>query len=172
MGMVYAAASAAAVLVVAKTPHGDADFLHLMFGNILAVTDGQVGVLVGLAVGVMLWQSYSRYRGPAAIGRGYTFAFYLLLGGAIAAAIRSAGVLLVFTYLVAPALVTLLLRVERGAALLAVSSASACGILGLWGSYRWDLPSGSAIVTAFGAWLAVTAVAAAITGRAPVGGRA
>jgi zinc/manganese transport system permease protein len=160
MGMVYAAASAAAVLVVAKTPHGDADFLHLLFGNILAVSDGQVAVLAGLAVGVALWRSFTRHRDPAAIGRGSTVVFYLLLGGAIAAAIRSAGVLLVFTYLVAPALVIVLIRVERGATLLAVFSAAACGVLGLWGSYRWDLPSGSTIVAAFGVFLAVTAAAA------------
>jgi zinc/manganese transport system permease protein len=166
MGMVYAAASAAAVLVVAKTPHGDADFLHLLFGNILGVTNGQVVVLAGLAIGVALWRFFTRRLDPAAIGRGSTFAFYLLLGGAIAAAIRSAGVLLVFTYLVAPALVILMFRVERGAALLAVITSASCGVLGLWGSYRWDLPSGSAIVAAFGAWLAVTAAAAAMRRKA------
>ncbi len=166
MGMVYAVASAAAVLVVAKTPHGDADFLHLLFGNILAVTEPQLAVLAGLAIGVGCWRALTRRADPTTISRSTTFIFYLLLGGSIAAAIRSAGVLMVFTYLVAPALAVRLLAIERGAAALAVMSAAACGVLGLWASYRWDLPSGSSIVATFGVWLAVTALGATARRRA------
>ncbi len=166
MGMVYAVASAAAVLVVAKTPHGDADFLHLLFGNILAATNPQLAVLAGLAIGVGVWRALTRRLDPTAVSRSATFVFYLLLGGSIAAAIRSAGVLMVFTYLVAPALAVRLLAIERGAAAVAVISAAGCGVLGLWGSYRWDLPSGSSIVATFGLWLAVTAVAATLRKQA------
>ncbi|HET8761285.1 MAG TPA: metal ABC transporter permease [Nitrospiria bacterium] len=169
MGMVYAAASAAAVLIVAKTPHGDADFLHLLFGNILAVTDRQVIVLAGLAVVVAIWRLAARRSDPASIGRGATVVFYLLLGGAIAAAIRSAGVLMVFTYLVAPALAMRLVGLERGAGAAAVASAAACGVLGLWGSYRWDLPTGSSIVAMFGVGLIVTAFAASLRRRTGAG---
>jgi zinc/manganese transport system permease protein len=167
MGMVYAVASAAGVLVVAKSPHGDAEFLQLLFGNILAVTDRQLAVLAGLAVGVAVWRLVTRRRdGDERTTRGLTFVFYLLLGGAIAAAIRSAGVLMVFTYLVAPALAVRLLGVERGAAGIAVGTAAVCGVLGLWGSYRWDLPSGSTVVAAFGLSLAVTVITAAVKKRA------
>lgn len=157
MGVVYAVASAAAVLVVAKTPHGDADFLHLLFGNILAVTDRQLVVLAGLAFGVGLWRVLGACGAPPAISRSATFVFYLLLGGAIAAAIRSAGVLVVFTYLVAPALAVRISEINRGASALAVGGAAVCGMLGLWASYRWDLPSGSSIVAAFGVGLALVA---------------
>jgi len=151
MGVVYAVASAVAVLVVAKTPHGDADFLHLLFGNILAVTDRQVAILAALAVGVTILQFVTRRLDTVArTRRGFTFVFYLLLGGAIAAAIRSAGVLVVFAYLVAPALAVRLLDIERRTAMAAVGGAMTGGLLGLWGSYNWDLPSGSAIVAGFG----------------------
>ncbi len=166
MGVVYAVASAAAVLVVAKTPQGDADLLHLLFGNILAVTDRQLAVLAALAVGVTLLQFATRRRDPAARARrGFTFVFYLLLGGSIAAAIRTAGVLVVFAYLVAPALAVRVLGVERHTAIFAVGGAMAGGVLGLWGSYRWDLPSGSAIVAAFGVWLALAAAATMLRTR-------
>jgi zinc/manganese transport system permease protein len=158
MGMVYAVASAAAVLVVAKTPHGDADFLHLLFGNILAVTNSQLAVLTGLAISVGCWLALARRLDPTTVGRGATVIFYLLLGGSIAAAIRSAGVLMVFTFLVAPALAVRVLAVERGAAAVAILGAAGSGVLGLWGSYRWDLPTGSSIVATFGLWLAVTAL--------------
>jgi hypothetical protein len=106
---------------------------------------------------------------PSAIGRRATFVFYLLLGGSIAAAIRSAGVLMVFTYLVAPALAIRILGVERGAGSVAVVTAAACGVFGLWGSYRWDLPSGSAIVAAFGFWLALVAGVAGFMRRSASG---
>lgn len=162
MGMVYAAASAAAVLVVAKTPRGDADFLHLLFGNILAVTGPQLAVLASLAIAVGGWRALTRRAAQTAMSRGATFTFYLLLGGSIAAAVRSAGVVMVFTYLVAPALAVRLLAIERGAAAVAVIGAAACGIIGLWGSYLWDLPSGSSIVAAFGVWLAMTAIAVTV----------
>lgn len=166
MGVVYAVASAAAVLVVAMTPHGDADLLHLLFGNILAVTDRQVIVLAGLAVSVGIWRILARRTVPAATSRGATFGFYLLLGSAIAAAIRSAGVLVVFTYLVAPALAVRLLAIDRGAGVLAVAGAAGCGVLGLGASYRWDLPSGSTIVAAFGIGLAISALSRLVrTGR-------
>lgn len=157
MGIVYAVASAAAVLVVAKTPHGGADFLHILFGNVLAVTDRQLAVLAGLVLAVGLWRVLTRDLDPPAISRRATFMFYLLLGSAIAAAIRSAGVLVVFTYLVAPALAVCLLGINRRAGVAAVAGAGVCGVLGLWASYRWDLPSGSTIVAAFGVGLALVA---------------
>lgn len=167
MGVVYAVTSAAAVLVVAKTAHGDADILRLLFGNILAVTDGQVTMLAVLAVAVAAWHLViQRLDAGRRTSRGATLVFYLLLGASIAVAIRSAGVLVVFTYLVAPALVVRLLVVDRLATSVVVVSAAACGVLGLWGSYQWDLPSGSTIVATFGTWLAVTAVGATIWRRA------
>ncbi len=167
MGVVYAVTSAAAVLVVAKTAHGDADILRLLFGNILAVTDGQVAMLAVLAIGVTTWHLVIQRLDPGRrTSRGATLVFYLLLGASIAVAIRSAGVLVVFTYLVAPALVVRLLVVDRLAAIVVVASAASCGVLGLWGSYQWDLPSGSTIVATFGTWLAVTAIGATAWRRA------
>ncbi|MFZ5875223.1 MAG: metal ABC transporter permease [Nitrospirota bacterium] len=165
MGVVYAVAAAAAVLVVAKAPYGDADFLHLLFGNILVVTDRQLAILAGLAIAVAIWRTATRRADPAAASRGATVGFYLLLGFAIAAAIRSAGVLMVFTYLVAPALVIRLMNVGRGAGVAAAAIAGSCGVVGLWGSYQWDLPSGSAIVAAFGCCLAVASIVTRV-GRA------
>jgi zinc/manganese transport system permease protein len=158
MGVVYAVAAAAAVLVVSKAPHGDADFLHLLFGNILAVSNHHLVVLAGLAIAVAIWRAVSRRIDPASVGRGATMLFYLLLGGAIAAAIRSAGVLMVFTYLVAPALTIRVITIDRAAGAVSIVIAAACGVLGLWASYRWDLPSGSAIVAAFGFCLGMAAI--------------
>jgi zinc/manganese transport system permease protein len=170
MGVVYAVAAAAAVLVVAKASHGDADFLQLLFGTILAVTDRQLAILAGLAIAVAIWKTASRRADHAATGRGATVVFYLLLGLVIAGTIRSAGVLMVFTYLVAPALVIRLMNVARGAGVAAAGIAGSCGVVGLWASYQWDLPSGSAIVAVFGCCLAVAAIVARLAShRTPRG---
>jgi hypothetical protein len=87
MGLVYAVASAAAVLILAKSPHGDADLLHILFGNILAVTPRQLWLLAGLAAAVAAFSRYRRTR--AAVGRGATLVFYLLLAVSIASAMKS-----------------------------------------------------------------------------------
>jgi zinc/manganese transport system permease protein len=158
MGLVYAVASAAAVLILAKSPHGDADLLHILFGNILAVTPRQLWLLAGLAAAVAAFSRYRRTR--AASGRGATLVFYLLLAVSIALAMKSAGVLVVFTYLVAPGLAIQLLGLSRAGGVVSVVSAAACGVAGLVASYAWDLPSGSAIVAAFGVWLVLAAAAA------------
>ncbi len=160
MGLVYAVASAAAVLILAKSPHGDADLLHILFGNILAVTPRQLWLLAGLATAVAAFSRYRRMRAVA--GRGVTLVFYLLLAVSIASAMKSAGVLVVFTYLVAPGLTIQLLGLSRAGGVVSVVSAAACGVAGLVASYAWDLPSGSAIVAAFGAWLVLAAAAARI----------
>src|SRR5205085_5279603 len=38
IGIVYAIASAATVLLISKTPHGDSDIQEVLFGNILSVS--------------------------------------------------------------------------------------------------------------------------------------
>jgi len=117
-------------------------------------------LLAGLAVAVAAFSRSRRTR--AASGRGATLVFYLLLAVSIALAMKSAGVLVVFTYLVAPGLAIQLLGLSRAGGVVSVVSAAACGVAGLVASYAWDLPSGSAIVAAFGAWLVLAAAAARI----------
>ena len=75
----------------------------------------------------------------------------------IAQSVRIAGVLLVFTYLVVPAVCAMILlssfrtRLAMGWLIGLVGS-----LLGLLASARWDLPTGAAIVTTFGAILIAT----------------
>ena len=72
--------------------------------------------------------------------------------------VGTAGVLLVFSYLIVPAAVGALLsgsvagRLAIGWTLGALVSA-----LGLWASFAWDLPTGAAVVTTFGAVMAAVA---------------
>ena len=166
MGIVYAVASAVAILVIARMPHGEADILSLFFGNILAVTGEQIGFL-GLIFGLVglihavFWKPLSQTSLPTREGSsrpgnefGWNLLFYLTLALVIAVAIRTAGVLLVFSNLVIPAVAALLLA-ERFWVLLPLSVGIGliANCVGLYASYRFDLPAGPSIVASLGGWL-------------------
>lgn len=178
MGIVYAVASAVAILLIAGLPHGEAEMLNLFFGNILAVTPGQIGWLAALFVTIGLshavfWKPLFQapletggLSGRRLKGLGWNLLFYLTLALVIAVAIRTAGVLLVFSNLVIPAVAALLFA-ERFPILLvlAVGIGLAANVTGLYASFRYDLPTGPAIVTALGGWLILAALCRAVIRR-------
>src|SRR5262249_31113304 len=147
----------------------------LLVGSILTVTPREVAMLAALyaAVGTLHWAA----RRPlllisldpdAARRRGRPLAwwdllFYVTFGIVVTSSVRIAGVLLVFSYLVVPAAAAALLggsvrtRLTIGWAVGAIVSAG-----GLAASFAWDLPAGASVVTAFGAVIALVAVALAI----------
>src|SRR5664280_890680 len=45
IGIIYAFASAATVMLISKTPHGDSDVQEVLFGNILSVNINQITVI-------------------------------------------------------------------------------------------------------------------------------
>jgi zinc/manganese transport system permease protein len=74
--------------------------------------------------------------------------------------VRIAGVLLVFSYLIVPAVCGISLATRIGNRLLiGWMIALLGGIVGLFASFWWDLPSGAAIVCTFGALLVLTTLA-------------
>src|SRR6478752_7751635 len=52
IGIVYAIASAATVLLISKTPHGDSDIQEVLFGNILSVSVEQISYM-GIVFGAI-----------------------------------------------------------------------------------------------------------------------
>jgi zinc/manganese transport system permease protein len=100
--------------------------------------------------------------------RGWDFLFYVTFGIVVTSSVRIAGVLLVFSYLIVPAAVAALLTTSVPRRLLigwSVGALVSAG--GLWASFAWDLPTGAAVVTAFGGLMAL--VAAALGVRAVAG---
>ncbi len=163
MGIVYAVASAVTILLIAKMPHGEADILNLFYGNILAVTTDQIKLLalvfglVGLTHVVFSKQfiqlslPVDRSSGHRLKGFGWNLLFYLSLALVIAVAIRSAGVLLVFSNLVIPAVAALVFT-ERFSLqfFLAIGIGIAANWIGFYESYRFDFPTGPSIVASLG----------------------
>src|SRR6186997_2452080 len=52
IGIFYAVSSAITVLLIAKTPHGDADIQDVLFGNVLALEPSDVRMMLGVFAGV------------------------------------------------------------------------------------------------------------------------
>ena len=166
IGISYVVAAAAAVLLLSRAAEGDEEIKNMLVGNILLVTPREVWerFALFLAVGVLhfvlrrnfLLVSFDR-DGAYAKGlrvRWWDFLFYVVFGLVVTSFVRIAGVLLVFSYLIVPAVCGI--NLARGTAnrlLIGWFIALLGGIAGLFLSFWWDLPSGAAIVCTFGAIL-------------------
>lgn len=167
IGVVYAVSAAAAVLLLDRAPHGGEYLRAMLVGNILAVTGGEVAAVALLyaAVGLVHWLCRRPFlllsREPETAYRegwrvpAWDFLFYASFGVVVTSSVRVAGVLLVFSYLVVPALAATLLGGSL-ARRLAVGwgFGAAVSVAGVAASAALDLPTGAAIVTAAGAGLA------------------
>ncbi len=154
IGAVFLTFSALTVLLASKGAHGMEEVQHLLAGDILAVAPEEVtriwllGVLV-LAVFLLMRKEFLlvAFDSETAQALGYRtrlweFAFYLMLGGFIGVVIHLVGLVLVFGYLVLPALGALMVarRLTR-VAVLAIVNALVATIAGLLVSIVFDLPT-------------------------------
>ena len=159
IGTVYAAASGLAILVVALSTHAESEVLNLMFGNVLAINTTEVLMLVALAIVVAAvhWAFFKEFLFVSfdpdmatALGvnsRLWNIVLFLTVGVTISLAIRAAGALVVFDFLVLPAATALLLRTNlRRTFAIAVLAGVASALSGISISYVADLPSGPTIV--------------------------
>jgi len=170
IGIVYVVASAAAVLVANSVPGGGEAVEKTLVGSLLWVTWPQIGKLAAVYAGLGVVQFALRRRfltisfHPEDAERQgwkirwWDFLFYLLFGVVITLAVPMAGVLMVFSFLVVPAVIANLFTGDkRQLVLLSWGSGALASILGLWISYTKDLPTGPLIVCMYGALLLVAA---------------
>ena len=163
---VKAVAAAAAVLLLSRAAEGDEEIKNMLVGNILLVTPHEVWNCFALFVAVGVFHFLLRrnfllvsFDRGAAYEKGlrvrwWDFLFYAVFGLVVTSFVRIAGVLLVFSYLIVPAVcgINLATRISRRL-LIGWIIAWLGGIAGLFLSFWWDLPSGAAIVCTFGAIL-------------------
>jgi zinc/manganese transport system permease protein len=182
IGLTYATASAAAILLADISPHG-AEHLHdLLAGSIVWVTPHQIlktAVLYSL-IGVFHFVFRKRFllismEPEAAFASGvrvrlWDFFFYLSFGVVITSSVQIAGVLLVFCYLVAPSVFAVMFFDGLKARLITGwTMATIVSAVGLFFSY--DRPSGPTIMVGFAIALALGGAFRAIT-HAPSRSRA
>jgi zinc/manganese transport system permease protein len=168
IGIVYVVASAATLLVADRAPHGAETIKEALAGTILWVSWPAI-IRLGLVyavIGAFHWLLRHRFltaslNESAALASGWRlrwwdFLFYFSFGIAITLAVPIAGVLLVFTFLVVPAVVAFLFtRAVRPLIALSWASAAVASAGGLGVSFRFDLPTGPVIVCAFGVVLLI-----------------
>jgi len=168
IGIVYAVSSAAAVLLADRAAHGAEQVRTMLVGNLLSVRPFEVGkvfVLYSL-VGVMHWFCRRPFllisTDPrAAYDQGWRvrlwdFLFYASFGVVVASSVRIAGVLLVFSYLIVPALAGVMLGGTVGTRLaIGWAFGTLVSVIGMVASAALDLPTGATVVCAFGATLIV-----------------
>ncbi len=172
IGIAYVVAAAAAVLLLSRAAEGDEEIKQMLVGNILLVTPAEVWRCFALFLGVAAFHfilrrnfilvSFDRERAfeKGLRVRGWDFFFYASFGLVVTIFVRIAGVLLVFSYLIVPAVCGITLARRIGIRLLVGwIVATAAGIGGLFWSFYSDLPTGAAIVCSFGVLLvAISAI--------------
>lgn len=172
IGIVYASASAIAILILAKTPTGGEHIQHMLVGDLLVRATGPAVLrtaLVYAGIGAFHWIFRRRFleltlRPESASNvRRWDFLFYLSFGVVITSSVAVAGVLLVFSFLVVPATIAVLFAERISTRLwIAWGTGAVASGLGMTLSYYGDLFTGPAVVACFVAVLVVAGTVHAV----------
>jgi ABC-type Mn2+/Zn2+ transport system permease subunit len=168
IGATYAIAAALTILFLALDPHGDAEMVNLLKGDILATTSTSLtllGVVLGAVVLVLfafrkefLLVSFDRdlavvFGKRAAVWDGL---LYLLIGATISLGVMTAGPVVTFGFLMVPALTArLLTRRMLSFSLVSAAVGGVAAFGGFYCAYRMDLPLGPAQVALASVFLIV-----------------
>ena len=171
IGIVFVVAAALSVLILSRAPHGHERMEAMLIGNILFVTWGDVLWTLALYAGIAVVHILLRtkfmaitqdIRGAEASGmrvRLWDLLFYATFGLMVTQSVKMGGVLVVFSYLIIPAVCAGMFITRFGAQMvLTWIIALLASVLGLSFSAYADLPTGASLVCTFGALLVVCAV--------------
>jgi zinc/manganese transport system permease protein len=166
IGIVYAFCAAAAVLILSRSAEGDEHIRYILVGDILLVNLAQIIKMAFLyaLIGVMHWTfrrifimisshpaEAFRKRIPV---KKWDLVFYLTFGLVVTSSVQIAGVLLVFCFLIVPAVGAILLSGKLSHRLMiGWVFGTVASILGIVLSYFLDLPTGATVVCIFGGLL-------------------
>ena len=176
IGIVFATAQAAVFLVLEKSPSGPEHLKETLVGSLFTVDPKQVlrvailYAVIGLvhvALRKQFFEITNDPQGAQARGRRlflWDLLFYATFGFVVTSAVQMAGVLLVFGFLVIPAVAGLMATSKPGPAL-AVGwvFGFVASVLGLLGSVRFDLPAAPSILVTLTGLLVVMSAVLGIT---------
>jgi ABC-type Mn2+/Zn2+ transport system permease subunit len=159
LGVTYAIAAALTILFLAVDPHGDAEMVNLLKGDILATTRTSLTLLASVlgAVVLVLFACRKEFL-LVSFDRDLAVVFgkwaglwdgllYLTIGVTISLGVMTAGPLVTFGFLVVPPLTArLLTRRMLSFSLVAAAIGGAAAFGGFYCAYRMDLPLGPAEV--------------------------
>jgi zinc/manganese transport system permease protein len=176
IGIVYAVASAGAILVLSIAPEGGEELKSLLLGHLLFVDWHEIIKIAAIysLLGLFYWlyrkqflaisESYKQAPLSGLKVQLWDFLFYASFGVVVTSSVELAGVLLVFSFLVVPSVAAALIaKGVRARLLVGWIVALTSSLLGLFFSYQLDLPSGACIVIAFAVMLCVCLLSRAKT---------
>jgi zinc/manganese transport system permease protein len=163
IGIVYVVGASAALLVASKSAHGAEHLKNILNGSILWMTWTRVMILLGMVLAVAIphwiyrdrfWKISDQYRQTNGKDSSYLmwdFLFYLSLGLIIVISVKTAGVFLIFTFLIVPAVIGALFS-EKFISQFVIGSlvSGLTSLAGLVVSFNLDLPTGATLVCCFG----------------------
>ena len=175
IGITYAVASAGAILAMSKAVGETEHLKDMLVGNILVVSWPEVGraALLCALIGAFHYIFRRKFllistNPQAAEAQGisvgwWDFLFYLSFGFVVTSAVATAGVLLVFCYLIVPSVGAILFAETVGRRLaIGWTMGGLVSALGVYLSLVLDLPTGATIVCTFGAVLLLMAAVGAL----------
>ncbi len=177
IGVVYAVSAAGAVLLADRAPHGTEHIRGMLVGSLLSVRGTEVlkVALLYSIIGAFHWlcrrpfflistDPATAYREGWRV-RWWDFLFYASFGVVVTSSVRIAGVLLVFSYLIVPALAGIILSPRIGTRLLiGWGFGTLVSAIAMVASAALDLPTGATVVCAFGVTLLALGVVVSATG--------
>jgi zinc/manganese transport system permease protein len=171
IGIIYAAASALAILLLSKSATGGEELKHMLVGDILLVsreTVRNVAILYAV-LGVFHFLFRKKFlaisidpEAAEAAGlnvRFWDILFYMSFGIVITKSVAIAGVLLVFSYLVVPAVIAQMwFNSIRARLFMGWTVAIVASMLGILWSFYSDYPTGPAVVVMLSLSLVVSGI--------------
>ncbi len=172
IGIVYAVSSAVAILILSKIAIDRDEIENMLVGRLLFVDWPEVAktLLIYAAVGGIhfalrrrffaISSSVEKARRQGLNVTLWDLVFYMTFGLVVTSSVQMAGVLLVFSFLVVPAVCAMMFFQSISSRLLAGwGFGLLSSVVGLWASAQWDLPTGASVVAAFGVLLISCAIA-------------
>lgn len=167
IGIVYAVSNAVTFLILSKIAVDRGEIESLLEGRLLFVNWTEVchTLMVYGSVAILHFLLRKKffaisYGGTEKLNvRLWDFIFYVTFGLVVTCSVQIAGVFLVFSFLVVPAVCAMMFFKSVGSRLIAGwCFGSLASVFGLAASAQWDLPTGASVVAVFGMILMVCAV--------------
>lgn len=168
IGIVYAVSAAATILILSRAAGGSEEIKEVLVGNILLVDWPEIWptFLIYAFIGLVHWLCRKPLllissNPQAAFDKGmavrwWDLLFYVTFGVVVTSSVKVAGVLLVFSFLVVPAVCAVLLTNKTSHRLwIGWLLGTLTSVVGMGASYFLDLPTGAAVVCVFGVLLAI-----------------
>jgi zinc/manganese transport system permease protein len=156
IGVIYVVAAAASILLIDRAPQGAEHLKQILTGNILTSGLAEVGIIVPLYLAIALVHFLLRRKLTQAGSLFWEFVFYSTFGIVVTSSVALAGVLLVFSFLIIPAAIGVMFASSLPRQLaIGWIAGTLTSAVGFAASFAFDLPTGAAMVCAFGAALAL-----------------